>query len=222
MFKKKKIDYNNMIIENNPLCADCSINLSSYISVNNGITLCKECSLEHNKYFKKSISFIINLNENIIEKNIYSYFELGGNASFKNNLFELGYDLTNKNIEQKYKSIEAYYYRKKLNKIIHGIQIENFSDFKNNLISENDNNDDIEKDYPEFIPYILGKCLKKNNNFIEKIKDYSINTSKKLYQEQNIAWKITKNQLFSFKNWIFKTKKTKNINDKEKQENDKK
>ena len=91
----------------------------------------------------------------IIEKNNYSHFELGGNSSFKNNIFELGYDLTKKNNEQKYKSIEAYYFRKKLNKIIHG---KNFSDFKNNLlIYENENNEKIKMDYPQFIPYILGK-----------------------------------------------------------------
>ena len=71
------MDFNNLILQNNPLCADCGINMSLYISVNNGITLCKECSLEHQKYFKKSISFILNLNENFIEKDLYLYFQFG-------------------------------------------------------------------------------------------------------------------------------------------------
>ena len=203
------MDFNNLILQNNPLCADCGINMSLYISVNNGITLCKECSLEHNKYFKKSISFIINLNENIIEKNIYSYFELGGNASFKNNLFELGYDLTNKNIEQKYKSIEAYYYRKKLNKIIHGIQIENFSDFKNNLISENDNNDDIEKDYPEFIPYISGKCLKKIIILLRKLRIILLILVKNYIKNKILLGKLRKNNYFLLKIGYLKKRKLK-------------
>jgi hypothetical protein len=115
------MDFNNLILQNNPLCADCGINMSLYISVNNGITLCKECSLEHQKYFKKSISFILNLNENFIEKDLYLYFQFGGNSSFKTNLFELGYDLTNKNIEKKYKSFASQYYRKILYNMVHGL-----------------------------------------------------------------------------------------------------
>ena len=206
------MDFNNLILQNNPLCADCGINMSIYISVNNGITLCKECSLEHQKYFKKSISFILNLNENIIEKDLYSYFQLGGNSSFKTNLFELGYDLTNKNIEKKYKSFASQYYRKILYNMVHGLNddIEIFSKEQKNhsqdLISENENNDNIEKIYPEFIPYILGKHLK-NKNIIQKAKNYSLNTSKKLIEQQNIAWKVTKKQFLNMKNWFFKKKK---------------
>ena len=175
------MDFNNLILQNNPLCADCGINMSLYISVNNGITLCKECSLEHQKYFKKSISFILNLNENFIEKDLYLYFQFGGNSSFKTNLFELGYDLTNKNIEKKYKSFASQYYRKILYNMVHGLNddIEIFSKEQKNhsqdLISENENNDNIEKIYPEFIPYILGKHLK-NKNIIQKAKNYYIDT----------------------------------------------
>ena len=206
------MDFNNLILQNNPLCADCGINMSIYISVNNGITLCKECSLEHQKYFKKSISFILNLNENFIEKDLYLYFQFGGNSSFKTNLFELGYDLTNKNIEKKYKSFASQYYRKILYNMVHGLNddIEIFSKEQKNhsqdLISENENNDNIEKIYPEFIPYILGKHLK-NKNIIQKAKNYSLNTSKKLIEQQNIAWKVTKKQFLNMKNWFFKKKK---------------
>ena len=206
------MDFNNLILQNNPLCADCGINMSLYISVNNGITLCKECSLEHQKYFKKSISFILNLNENFIEKDLYLYFQFGGNSSFKTNLFELGYDLTNKNIEKKYKSFASQYYRKILYNMVHGLNddIEIFSNEQKNhsqdLISENENNDNIEKIYPEFIPYILGKHLK-NKNIIQKAKNYSLNTSKKLIEQQNIAWKVTKKQFLNMKNWFFKKKK---------------
>ena len=206
------MDFNNLILQNNPLCADCGINMSLYISVNNGITLCKECSLEHQKYFKKSISFILNLNENFIEKDLYLYFQFGGNSSFKTNLFELGYDLTNKNIEKKYKSFASQFYRKILYNMVHGLNddIEIFSKEQKNhsqdLISENENNDNIEKIYPEFIPYILGKHLK-NKNIIQKAKNYSLNTSKKLIDQQNIAWKVTKKQFLNMKNWFFKKKK---------------
>ena len=206
------MDFNNLILQNNPLCADCGINMSLYISVNNGITLCKECSLEHQKYFKKSISFILNLNENFIEKDLYLYFQFGGNSSFKTNLFELGYDLTNKNIEKKYKSFASQYYRKILYNMVHGLNddIEIFSKEQKNhsqdLISKNENNDNIEKIYPEFIPYILGKHLK-NKNIIQKAKNYSLNTSKKLIEQQNIAWKVTKKQFLNMKNWFFKKKK---------------
>ena len=208
------MDFNNLILQNNPLCADCGINMSLYISVNNGITLCKECSLEHQKYFKKSISFILNLNENFIEKDLYLYFQFGGNSSFKTNLFELGYDLTNKNIEKKYKSFASQYYRKILYNMVHGLNydIEIFSNeqklHSQDLISENENNDDIEKIYPEFIPYILGKHLK-NKNIIQKAKNYSIDTSKKLIEQQNIAWKVTKKQFLKMKNWFVKKKKKK-------------
>ncbi len=208
------MDFNNLILQNNPLCADCGINMSLYISVNNGITLCKECSLEHQKYFKKSISFILNLNENFIEKDLYLYFQFGGNSSFKTNLFELGYDLTNKNIEKKYKSFASQYYRKILYNMVHGLNydIEIFSNeqklHSQDLISENENNDDIEKIYPEFIPYILGKHLK-NKNIIQKAKNYSLNTSKKLIEQQNIAWKVTKKQFLNMKNWFVKKKKKK-------------
>ena len=208
------MDFNNLILQNNPLCADCGINMSLYISVNNGITLCKECSLVHQKYLKKSISFILNLNENIIEKDLYSYIQLGGNSSFKTNLFELGYDLTNKNIEKKYKSFASQYYRKILYNMVHGLNydIEIFSNeqklHSQDLISENENNDDIEKIYPEFIPYILGKHLK-NKNIIQKAKNYSIDTSKKLIEQQNIAWKVTKKQFLKMKNWFVKKKKKK-------------
>ena len=214
------MNFNNLILQNNPLCADCGINMSIYISVNNGITLCKECSLVHQKYLKKSISFILNLNENIIEKDLYSYFQLGGNSSFKTNLFELGYDLTNKNIEKKYKSFASQYYRKILYNMVHGLNydIEIFSNeqklHSQDLISENENNDDIEKIYPEFIPYILGKRLK-NKNIIQKAKNYSLNTSKKLIEQQNIAWKVTKKQFLNMKNWFVKKKK-KEENKKEK------
>ena len=206
------MDFNNLILQNNPLCADCGINMSLYISVNNGVTLCKECSLEHQKYFKKSISFILNLNENFIEKDLYLYFQFGGNSSFKTNLFELGYDLTNKNIEKKYKSFASQFYRKILYNMVHGLNddIEIFSNEQKNhskdLISENENNDNIEKIYPEFIPYILGKHLK-NKNIIQKAKNYSLNTSKKLIEQQNIAWKVTKKLFLNMKNWFFKKKK---------------
>ena len=208
------MNFNNLILQNNPLCADCGINMSLYISVNNGITLCKECSLVHQKYLKKSISFILNLNENIIEKDLYSYIQLGGNSSFKTNLFDLGYDLTNKNIEKKYKSFASQYYRKILYNMVHGLNydIEIFSNeqklHSQDLISENENNDDIEKIYPEFIPYILGKHLK-NKNIIQKAKNYSIDTSKKLIEQQNIAWKVTKKQFLNMKNWFVKKKKKK-------------
>ena len=128
-FKEKKktifnIDKNRKIkkIKNNKLnkeCFDCKASDPEYISINNGIFLCKDCLKIHNK-FSKEISYTLKNNLSSLNKEELQYMYLGGNQKL---LDFINYEYPQL---QKFKTNILYqtkamqYYRNNLNFLVNG------------------------------------------------------------------------------------------------------
>ena len=61
-------------------CFDCRKKEPKYISINNGIFLCLDCSQIH-KSFPDNISFIIDNNLNLLSNNYLYFLYYGGNLN---------------------------------------------------------------------------------------------------------------------------------------------
>ena len=65
----------------NQYCCDCLVQSVNYISVNNGIFLCRECATAHQS-LSPTISFIKNLNHSNLDKIQLKILKNGGNSKF--------------------------------------------------------------------------------------------------------------------------------------------
>ena len=84
--KKKEIKLKNKnliykIDEENYNCVDCGNPQSSFISINNGVTLCSKCAEMHKK-FGNNISYILNINDELDEY-LFNFIVFGSNSKFK-------------------------------------------------------------------------------------------------------------------------------------------
>ena len=158
--KKKEIKLKNKnliykIDEENYNCVDCGNPQSSFISINNGVTLCSKCAEMHKK-FGNNISYILNINDELDEY-LFNFIVFGSNSKFKKFLENEHVD-KKLNLKKKYKINAVVFYRKNLKNKVEGKKLEE-KFYKNpNDIYENIENNE----YPEFNDYIIKKRIIKN------------------------------------------------------------
>ena len=81
--KEEELKNKNLIYkidDENYNCADCGKQKSTYLSINNGITLCDSCSQQH-KILGNSISYIKNINDKLDEY-LFNFIVFGSNTRF--------------------------------------------------------------------------------------------------------------------------------------------
>ena len=159
--KEEELKNKNLIYkidDENYNCADCGKQKSTYLSINNGITLCDSCSQQH-KILGNSISYIKNINDKLDEY-LFNFIVFGSNTRFKRFIKneKLDQDLP---IKAKYKTKALYFYRRVLKNKVKGIYnpIKDYND--PNEIEENN----IDDDFPEFTNYKIQKQIIENGEF---------------------------------------------------------
>ena len=100
-------------------CFDCRKKEPKYISINNAIFLCEDCSHIH-KTFPDNISFIIDNNLNLLSNNYLYYLYYGGNSNLDDFINYVYPGLQNYSPEILYKTQAMIYYREKLKCKIEG------------------------------------------------------------------------------------------------------
>ena len=147
--KKKNVIY--LIDEENYKCVDCDKEKTTYISINNGVTLCDFCAKLHMS-LGNSISYIRNINDQLDEY-LFNYIVFGSNTKFKR--FILNEKMEQNLIpKKKYKTKCLSYYRKMLKSKVKGIIPP-----EKNYENPNEIDKDIEDDYPEFKKYKIEKQI---------------------------------------------------------------
>ena len=103
--------------EMNKECFDCGSENPEYISINNGIFLCKNCIYYHYK-FPDYISTLIKNNLEILGEKELKYLFYGGNKRLSNYMYIKFPDLKQYQPDILYKSDELKFYRNKLATIV--------------------------------------------------------------------------------------------------------
>lgn len=157
--KNKNIIYR--IDEENYHCVDCNKEKATYISINNGITLCENCAKQHKK-LTNSVSYIISINAKMDEY-LLNFVVFGSNTKFKRFLKS---EKINENLEmfKKYKTKAIYYYRKRLKNKIQKID-EPYKDY----IDSNEIVENFKNDFPEFNNYKMNKVVIENGELKKDI-----------------------------------------------------
>ena len=167
--KKRKIA---SILEdlNNNFCFDCSNINPEYISINNGIFLCRNCMQNHLK-LPKSISYIIKNNINDLSMKNIQYLTYGGNKNLKEFIFKNFPDLIKLSPKYFYQTYALDYYRKTIEYLVEGgnkpIKPDIYDGYELIKIKEEDNNINNKQK--------LYFNIKKNNmKLVRKIKSDSL------------------------------------------------
>ena len=131
--------------QSNRTCIDCNINESSFISVNQGVTVCNQCVQEHYK-LGNAISYIVPLS-GPWDSYLLEFILLGGNSKFMS--FMTQHEIQFSAIEEKYNSKACDYYRRNLKtKVLHlGTLKEDFD--KGNEVGK------FQNVFPEFESYTI-------------------------------------------------------------------
>ena len=147
--KNKNLIYS--IDEENYRCVDCDKEKTTYISINNGVTLCDFCAKQH-LLLGNSISFIKSINAQLDEY-LFNYIVFGSNTKFKRFISKENLD-QNLIIKTKYKTKCLSYYRKMLKSKVEGIPkpIKNYQ-------NPNEIDEDINRCFPEFDKYKIKKQI---------------------------------------------------------------
>lgn len=95
----------------NNQCFECSSNESSWCSVNHGIFLCLRCAGLH-RGLGVHLSFVRSLTMDSFTPKQLAMMSVGGNQALKE--FFSQYSLDDLGLEEKYKTVAAFYYREKL------------------------------------------------------------------------------------------------------------
>ena len=98
----------------NLICFDCRKKTPKYISINNAVFLCENCSLVHKKNFPEKISFIIDNNLNLLSINYLRYLFIGGNQNLDNFINFIFPGLQNYPPKILYRTQALKYYRENL------------------------------------------------------------------------------------------------------------
>ena len=106
----KKILEDLRNVQENQFCADCKVNETQYVSINNGIFLCYQCADIHANYGKQ-VSFVKNL-EDPFDEYLIMFLIRGGNFKYKSFLFESGINSFDRNLNQVYFTKGMDYYRR--------------------------------------------------------------------------------------------------------------
>ena len=127
----------------NKRCIDCGDSNVTYVSVNNGITICDLCAQIHFQ-LGKQISVVRKINEEFDDYSM-NFFIYGGNKNFKKTLKKLGVDLDMQRTKL-YRTAGVDYYRKCLLSKVKGKEnTEKSPENPNELIEIEIDNDKIDK-----------------------------------------------------------------------------
>ena len=178
--------------EMNNECFDCGSSNPEFISINNAIFLCRNCSLLHNT-FPLEISQIINNNlSKLDEKELY-YLYFGGNRRLSK-LIYLNPKLSKYKSDVLYKTDELKNYRYNLSNIVNekiGINknIENYNYMRNNFDYYNVNSLNLKNKYNRKKILYLNENEEFENIFNESKLDRLSTTNKipKKYQKKFIS-----------------------------------
>ena len=164
--KEEELKNKNLIFkidEENYNCVDCGNVKSTFISINNGVTICDIFAQQH-QLLGHSISYLKNINDQLDEY-LFNFLVFGSNTRFK--LFikneKIDEELT---IKKKYKTEALYYYRKILKNKVIGLNLPIKEYVNPNVIIENNNEDD----YPEFKKYIIKQQIIEKGEFKKESK----------------------------------------------------
>ena len=133
--------------EKNKLCFECKTAEATTISVNQGITLCEQCSSKH-KELGYAISLVVPL-KGLQDRYIFDFVLMGGNNKLETFLsaFQFAAETT---LADKYKSKAMDYYRRNLKSLVYHLG-EIMKDFEDAQATE------VAKDavnvFPEFETY---------------------------------------------------------------------
>ena len=147
--KNKNLIYS--IDEENYRCVDCDKEKTTYISINNGVTLCDFCAKQH-MLLGNSISFIKSINAQLDEY-LFNYIAFGSNTKFKRFISNENLD-RNLIIKKKYKTKCLDYYRKLLKSKVEGTPKP-----AKNYENPNGINEDNNHCFPEFDKYKIKKQI---------------------------------------------------------------
>ena len=216
----------------NNKCFDCRKKEPKYISINNAIFLCEDCSHIH-KTFPDNISFIIDNNLNLLSNNYLYYLYYGGNSNLDDFINYVYPGLQNYSPEILYKTQAMIYYREKLKCKIEGkptpispndimayklvsekglINIREENMFQNKILNKdiiNNYYNNYNNTYNTFNNYAYNNDSKFNPNFKKNIKSNKSNNNycslvnKAFFNEMNNIFRKTTSM--NSKN-IFKTK----------------
>ena len=119
--KEEELKNKNLIFkidEENYNCVDCGNVKSTFISINNGVTICDICAQQH-QLLGHSISYLKNINDQLDEY-LFNFIVFGSNSRFK--LFIKNEKIDEHlSIKKKYKVKALYFYRKTLKNKVNGI-----------------------------------------------------------------------------------------------------
>ena len=157
----------------NQRCVDCGDKNITYVSINNGITICELCSQIH-KQLGPKISNLHKIDEEIDDDSM-NYFIYGGNKKFKKTLKKLGVDLDMQR-SKLYRTYGVDYYRKCLKSKVKGIENkEKCPDNPNELMKIENNNEiidfNINNDNKGSNKEIIDNSIKKNEEKSNKINE---------------------------------------------------
>ena len=164
--KEEELKNKNLIYkidEENYLCVDCGKVKSSFLSINNGVTICYLCAQEH-QLLGHSISYLKNINDQLDEY-LFNFIVFGSNTRFKQ-FIEKEKMEPSLSITKKYKTKAIYFYRKLLkNKVLENeAPLKDYED-PNEIVK--DNNKD---EYPEFNKYKIKNQIIQKGQFKKESK----------------------------------------------------
>ena len=143
------IEIQNILNSNmNSKCFDCYSENPNFVSLNNGIFLCENCSNIHKNKFSVEISQIVPLFD-ISNQRQLLFLKKGGNENYKI-IMNKYHVITEKDLNLKYRSKFAYYYRKQLENIVNHELNPNYQ-FEPNPEPDMKTGIEIEEDYLEKI-----------------------------------------------------------------------
>ena len=79
---KFELNYFYKLDSENNICFDCGGALPCFVSINNGVFICKFCAENHKKNLNYNISYIYDLNSEF-DNYLLSFITRGGNSRFK-------------------------------------------------------------------------------------------------------------------------------------------
>ncbi len=200
-------------IQGNKFCNDCNKLNPRWASVINGIFLCAKCARFH-QTFDKKVSIIKSLEADLWTKDEINFIRLGGNKRFNSLLAEYNISINKENIQYKYYTKIAEYYRNFLKSQVlsenfliekpsleEGIKRIDNNDMKNNIndlnninnfynIDSNENNNNDNKNNNN--ENANNDLLKNENNLYKnmnenkiEIKNPDINSNNYLYPDSS-------------------------------------
>ena len=180
-------------IQGNNFCNDCNKLNPRWASVINGVFLCAKCARFHQKFDKK-VSIIKSLEADLWSKEEINFIRLGGNKRFNSLLAEYNIILNKENIQYKYYTKIAEYYR---NFLKSQVLSENFLIEKPSLeegIKRIDNNENEENDFNN-----INNCYSfeqnENNNNDNKNNNNNIDNANNNALENNLYKNMNENKI---------------------------